>query len=281
MHCRRHRRERERETDLPPALSPFTVTPFVRAPLRYFFPPLSQHASHPDNAQPRSSFDDDNNDAGTAMTGAAAVVVCIASPQIRFTSTDVTGVWESTCVCVCTCVCAREEQNAGRGEKARPRWCCARADRWGVKPPIRRPARHPRACRTPDISITARRGRGTRAVRRRIRRGSREPRSIAKNAARPRARDGASILIPIGNRNAASVPGDDAPGTRSVSNLAADNGPTTTTTTTRAIVGSFLDKIESPDYVVGYRDDRYDDIGNLCLISATPPPLSFPHLGRG
>lgn len=121
-----------------PSAIAFPVTPFVHAAC-YFFLPLSEHASHPDNARhvPFST---------TTRTKAAvdaALYRCYptASNSIRRHEPPPSrGGWKG-----------REEGEKGR--KKRDRDGVVRgADRWGVKPPIKRPLVSAR--RTGDISIS-------------------------------------------------------------------------------------------------------------------------------
>lgn len=106
----------------------FLVSPFVHAAC-YFFPPLSEHVSHPDNA--RSFFDGGNNDGHG--DGGGEVSSLLLSRHLGFD----TSTW------------SREVGKDAEKSVAEMVVSCARADRWSMKPPITRPA-----CRTGDISIS-------------------------------------------------------------------------------------------------------------------------------
>jgi len=95
----------------------FPVSPFVHA-VCYFFPLLSEHASHPDNAR-RVPF---STAATTTETETAAKYRCRCYPA---TSNSI----------------RRRDLTRWEREKKRDRdgSCRVRADRWSMKPPITRP----------------------------------------------------------------------------------------------------------------------------------------------
>lgn len=127
-----------RPLDLPPSRFPFRhlSTPPVISSCRYL-----NTLQHPDNARRHVSFPTTRTK--TAVDAAFCIVaVVIPPPRIRYVG-----------------ITSSRGGSKGRGEKGRirkkprPRWCRARADRWGVKPPIKRPLVSAR--RTGDISISS------------------------------------------------------------------------------------------------------------------------------
>lgn len=125
--------------DLPPIA--FPVSPFVHAAC-YFFLPLSETRFNI-RTMPDDAFLFRRQGRRLRSTQrSVSVAVVIPPPRIRYVG-----------------ITTSRGGSKGRGEegrvrkKPRPRWCRARADRWGVKPPIKRPLVSAR--RTGDISISS------------------------------------------------------------------------------------------------------------------------------